>query len=121
MSASIYRFSCAQLGLCQGRQPSCEGCTNTDTTVTAQVPSDGCNPVPSADLGGGNFWLEGHRVSQLDDAPDLLAHMDDDETDEGLGWVIVRALGWLAFGICAVVGAGVLAGMAWQHIAGRLA
>lgn len=121
MSASIHRFSCHQLGLCQQREPACIGCSTAQQVVTPQVPSPGCNPAPSTNLGGGNFWLDGHRVSQLDDAPDHFAGQDEDETDVELGWVIVRVLGWLAFGLCALVGAGTLAGMAWQNVARWLA
>ncbi len=116
MSASIHRFSCQQLGLCQQREPACVGCSPAQHVVTAQVPSRGCNPLASTNLGGGNFWLDGHRVSQLDDAPDHFAGDDLDETDEGLGWIIVRALGWVVFCGCAIFGAAMLAGMAWSTL-----
>lgn len=121
MSATIYRFSCSQLGLCQRRTPDCSGfgCVKAD----AAQPATAAQSAPtSTALGGGNFWLDGHRVSQLDAGRDVQEDVDDyDETDEGLGWVIVRALGWLAFGLCALVGAATLAGMAWQHLARWLA
>jgi hypothetical protein len=116
MSASIHRFSCHQLGLCQQRQPACEGCVPAPQGAQHVV-----TPQASSNLGGGNFWLDGHRVSPLADAPDPFAGQDDDETDAELGWIIVRVLGWLALGLCALVGAGTLAGMAWHNVARWLA
>jgi hypothetical protein len=81
------------------------------TNVKAIAP--GPRPGKAARKPAEPFWLADEPWPQPPPGGRLQADPDD---DAGLGLAILRGLAWAAAGVCAIVGASILAGMAVVYL-----